>query len=50
MGRVGESGGTGGAAAPLSPAPTQSLSPGDAYGADVVNDLERRERLANNLV
>lgn len=31
------------------PTPT-SLSPGDAYGADVVSDLERRERLANNLV
>lgn len=30
--------------------PTTSLSPGDAYGADVVSDMERRERLANNLV
>uniref|UniRef100_A0A8D2NTG3 protein-lysine 6-oxidase n=1 Tax=Zosterops lateralis melanops TaxID=1220523 RepID=A0A8D2NTG3_ZOSLA len=32
------------------PTLTTSLSPGDAYGADVVSDLERRERLANNLV
>lgn len=32
------------------PSPTLSLSPGDAHGADVVSDLERRERLANNLV
>lgn len=32
------------------PPPTLSLSPGDAYGSDVVSDLERRERLANNLV
>lgn len=30
--------------------PTPPLSPGDAYGADVVNEMERRERLANNLV
>lgn len=33
---------------PLPPPP--SPSPGDAYGADVVSELERRERLANNLV
>lgn len=32
------------------PLPTPSLSLGDAYGADVVSDLERQERLANNLV
>lgn len=30
--------------------PTPLLSPGDAYGADVVSEMERRERLANNLV
>lgn len=32
------------------PLPPPSPSPGDAYGADVVSELERRERLANNLV
>uniref|UniRef100_A0A8C5X3V3 protein-lysine 6-oxidase n=1 Tax=Malurus cyaneus samueli TaxID=2593467 RepID=A0A8C5X3V3_9PASS len=35
---------------PIHHPPTTLLSPGDAYGADVVSDLERRERLANNLV
>lgn len=49
-GRAGGSCGAGGPAGPVSPPPTPSLSPGDAYGADVVSDLERRERLANNLV
>uniref|UniRef100_A0A8B9PBS4 protein-lysine 6-oxidase n=1 Tax=Apteryx owenii TaxID=8824 RepID=A0A8B9PBS4_APTOW len=39
----------GGAAGPVCHL-TPSLSPGDAYGADVVSELEQRERLANNLV
>lgn len=41
-----------GTAGPMSPhhQPMPLIFPGDAYGADVVNDLERRERLASNLV
>uniref|UniRef100_A0A8B9IPM4 protein-lysine 6-oxidase n=1 Tax=Anser cygnoides TaxID=8845 RepID=A0A8B9IPM4_ANSCY len=38
-----------GAAGPV-PSLPPSPSPGDAYGADVVSEMERRERLANNLV